>query len=441
MADAAEAVARLRLDASGFDKQANASFREFSKQLTSVKDATDAAMRGAEALQKVFVRSLGGTIAIGAASALGDAMRDVGAKIGSAAQAAMDASVGMKGMAQSFEEGAARAEKLNAAADGIVKSLNELKNASPVNAAIFRVFGGEKVLSDLEQATRFEAEAQMTTGAVNAARRARATAGMSPEQIRDYDLQAARKAQLDAARRIQDEGMRNRTVRALQDRFATEDVEAQDRFFRETDPDRRVAKAGFDGDLYDLQRDRQRERMRSDFQAGLREAKRQAEEMAAARRAEEMNLNTMQIVQAQSALNEAEQKKREIDRRVTETDAAAARIAQGVFGSARGPGQRMTSVEIGINRAVERAFNQQTIKSSREYRSSIAGELRAAGQSADAYAVNREIQKRREDQARQQADAPFAAAREAKDQQAKILEYMQQVREVLNELKAYAHVT
>ena len=90
MAEAAEAVARLRLDATGFDKQANASFREFSKQLTSVKDATDAAMRGAEALQKVFVKTLGGTIAIGAASALSDAMRDVGSKIGSAAQIAAE---------------------------------------------------------------------------------------------------------------------------------------------------------------------------------------------------------------------------------------------------------------------------------------------------------------------------------------------------------------
>lgn len=438
MAEAAEAVARLRLDASGFDKQANASFREFSKQLTSVKDATDVAMRGAEALQKVFVKTLGGTIAIGAASALGDAMRDVGAKIGAAGQIAADAQAGMKGLAQSFEEGAARAEKLNAAAAGVAKSLEELKNSSPVNAAIFKMFGGEGTLTALEESMRGAADAEMMAGAINAAKRAGQTAGMSPEQLKDFDLQSARQAQISAAQRIQDQGMRESTVRALQKRFATEDVEAQDKFFRETDPDRKAAKAGFDGDLYDLQRDRARERMRADFQTGLKEAQRQAEEMASARKTEEMNLNTMQIVEAQSALDEAEQRKKEVDRRVIETDAAAAKIAQGVFGSARGPGQRMTSMEIGINRAVDRAFNQQTIESSREYRDKIKAEL---GPGADAYKVNREIQKRREDQARQAARAPFEAAQAAKDQQTNILNYMKSVEDILNELKAYAHVT
>jgi hypothetical protein len=434
MAEAAEAVARLRLDATGFDKQANSSFREFSKQLTSVKDATDAAMRGAEALQKVFVKTLGGTIAIGAASALSDAMRDVGSKIGSAAQIAADAQNGIKGLAQSFEEGAARAEKLNAAAAGVAKSLEELQNASPVNAAIFRIFGGADVLENLQGSLRDAAESEMAMGAVNALRRSR----MSPEQVRDFDLQAARQSQLDAASKITNEERRRRTVQALRERFASEDVEAQDKFFRETDPDRKAARAGFDGDLYDRQRDRARERMRAEFQAGLKEAQRQAEDMARARQTEEMNLNTMQIVEAQSALDEAEQRKKEVDRRVIETDAAAAKIAQGVFGSARGPGQRMTSMEIGINRAVDRAFNQQTIASSREYRDQIKAEL---GPGADAYKVNREIQKKREDQARQAARAPFEAAQAAKNQQSEIIKYMQSVQDILNELKAYAHAT
>jgi uncharacterized protein YkuJ len=179
------------------------------------------------------------------------------------------------------------------------------------------------------------------------------------------------------------------------------------------------------------------------FRALMREAMRKREtsrqqEIEAARQTEEMNLNTMQIVEAQSALDEAEQKKREIDRRVTETDAAAAKIAQGVFGSARGPGQRMTSMEIGINRAVDRAFNQQTIKSSREYRDQIKAEL---GPGADGYAVNREIQKRRVKDAEEKAKAPFEAAKAAKDQQTNILKYMQSVQDILNELKAYAHAT
>jgi copper oxidase (laccase) domain-containing protein len=98
----------------------------------------------------------------------------------------------------------------------------------------------------------------------------------------------------------------------------------------------------------------------------------------------------------------------------------------------------MTSMEIGINRAVDRAFNQQTIASSREYRDQIKAEL---GPGADAYKVNREIQKKREDQARQAARAPFEAAQAAKNQQSEIIKYMQSVQDILNELKAYAHAT
>jgi len=223
---AAEAVARLRLDATGFDKQANASFREFSKQLTSVKDATDAAMRGAEALQKVFVKSLGGTIAIGAANALGDAMRDVGSKIGAAGQIAADAQAGIKGLAGSFEEGAARAEKLNAAAVGVAKTLEELKNSSPVQAAIFKVFGGEKTLSDLQDSLRGAAEAETMVGAQRGRDRARTISGMTPEQVREFDRQAVRQAQLDAAGRLGPD-FRDKTIQFLQEQFAAEDAAAE----------------------------------------------------------------------------------------------------------------------------------------------------------------------------------------------------------------------
>jgi len=148
------ATARLALDASGFDKQANASFREFSKQLTSVKDATDVAMRGAEALQKVFVKSIGGTIAIGAASALGDAMRDVGNRIGEAGNVASQAIAGLSGVAGSMEEAATRAATLASSADSARKSLEEMRNANPIQQGIFKLFGGDRVLQDLEESLR-----------------------------------------------------------------------------------------------------------------------------------------------------------------------------------------------------------------------------------------------------------------------------------------------
>ncbi|NBS79834.1 hypothetical protein EBS57_08545, partial [bacterium] len=61
------ATATLSLDASGFDRQANTSLRQFAKSLSGVKDGTDLALKGAETLQKMFVKSLGAGVAIGAA--------------------------------------------------------------------------------------------------------------------------------------------------------------------------------------------------------------------------------------------------------------------------------------------------------------------------------------------------------------------------------------
>ena len=130
MAASAEAVARLSLDAKGFDNQARSSFREFSKQLTTVKDGTDAAMRGAEALQKVFIKSLFGTAVIGAANILADVIRDVGNNLFTAGQAAQQAldKFNSLGEAGSLEESAAQAQILSNAISSVKAELTNIES-------------------------------------------------------------------------------------------------------------------------------------------------------------------------------------------------------------------------------------------------------------------------------------------------------------------------
>lgn len=450
MSATAEAVAKLSLDATGFDKQANASFREFSKQLTSVKDATDVAMRGAEALQKVFVKSLGGTLVTGAAYALSDAMRDVGVKMSASGQQAMDAQSGIKGLASSFQEAAARAEKFNAAAQNVSKTIDEI-NTNMLQKAVYsaanlydKMFqgGSGNILGDLEQSLRGAAEAELMGGSINAANRAKAIANMSPEQVRAYDLQQSRNAEMAAARRLSPD-FRERTIKSLQDRYAAEDAATSRAAQNAADvaaakSELAVMNAGISGSAAAEKIGAKFDEQRAAYKASEAERIKRLNEERARMAAEDQNLNTMQIIQAQEALLTAEDQKRQIDKRVIETDAAASKIAQGIFGSARGAGQRMTSVEVGINRAVERAYNQQTLSSSKEFRDKIKQEL---GPGADGYAVNRELQRRQEAAARERAKETFDAAAQAKDQQGKILEYMSHVRDVLNELKAYAHVS
>lgn len=233
MAEAAEAVARLSLDAKGFDRQAKQSLESFTKQLRSVKDATDVAMRGAEMLQKVFIKSLGGTLVTGAAYALGDAMRDVGTKMSGAAQQAMDAQTGMKGLANTFQDAAARADKFNAAAQNVAKTIDEINEnllqKAAYNAANLydRMFqgGSGNILGNLEQSLRGAADAELMGGSITAANRAKAIANMTPDQVKAYDLQQSRQAQIDAAKKLGPD-YRDRAVRALRETFSAEDAAA-----------------------------------------------------------------------------------------------------------------------------------------------------------------------------------------------------------------------
>lgn len=282
------ATARLALDASGFDKQANASFREFSKQLTSVKDATDVAMRGAEALQKVFVKSLGGTIAIGAASALGDAMRDIGNRIGSAADAAARAGAGITGFSGSLEEAAARAQSLSSASAEVGKALNELANANPIQKGIFNLFGGEEVLKQLEETTKGLAGMELLTGLQQGNRSARRLQAAGPdgqeaEQQRMADEKARRDLQSSAAFRGADPATQGKIMQAFEEKIALAqaardadrarkyDAETQklktDRLKKLADMQQQFTEQMLDRDLADARRARESERESADLLA------------------------------------------------------------------------------------------------------------------------------------------------------------------------------
>lgn len=305
----AAATARLALDASGFNKQANASFREFSKQLTSVKDGTDVAMRGAEALQKVFVKSLGGTIAIGAASALGDAMRDVGNQIGSAGSFAMEAMSGLNGLAGSMEEGANRGAKLAAAADSVRKTLEDLKNSSPIQAGIFNLLGGDQVLQDLESSQRGLAGQELLTGLKQGnkdqVRLSQAASQgqdvLEKEQQRMANEKARRelissKAFTGSNKATQDKilaefekkiVLENQVRQNLQiSKYNEETQKLKEKLLKEAaQSEEDFKKTMMDRDFADAKRDRERQIQREDFQRGLDEARKKADEMTAQRNA------------------------------------------------------------------------------------------------------------------------------------------------------------
>jgi hypothetical protein len=163
--------------------EARGALRGLQVQLMNIKDGTDAAVAGAKALQIALVKSVAGTAIIGAAGVLSDSIRDVGIKIGAAADEASRATKGFSGFAQSLDEGRQRADTLTQSADNTLKSLEAMKNAGIFQAGVFKLFGGEDVLKDLEEATRGLAGEEFRSGAAAGRRTAERRVGMTPEQI------------------------------------------------------------------------------------------------------------------------------------------------------------------------------------------------------------------------------------------------------------------
>lgn len=437
MAETAEAVARLGLDATGFDRQAKQSLESFTKQLRGVQDATDVVISGAEQLQKRFVKSLGGVAVIGLANALGDAMRDVGSKISGTAQAAADASSGFKGLAGSFEEGTARAEKLNAAAAGVAKTLEELNNSTSLKGLAFKAFGGEGVLANLQDSLKGSSAAEQYAGAVNALKRARETAGMSPEQVKAYDLQAQREQQLAQARALGGD-FGSKTEKALQEKFSLEDIEAQ----RQKDAAQKL--------IDDQAAERAKKEQDAKNAAAAKEAAKQKEvndaiEAARKKGSEAMAQRAGAAVRLRQQMREQyeAQKSQLFNNYLNQSRAAQAYSASEGLASSRYGAQMLANAQrrqANANRLDNYKFNQEQIQS---YADRMA--KRGSGQSLSDFekysnmAPDARRQKAAQDLADQKARRDNPSDRDkASATQEKIRELLEKN---LEELRKYAHVT
>jgi len=165
------------------NQRTRSAIKNLASSLANAKDATEATADAARALQTAFVKSIGGTALIAGAGALANVVRDVGARIGGAADESARAMASLKGFAQSLEEGRQRSDALSQSADNTLKTLEGLKNAGIFQSGVFKLFGGDKVLEDLEEATRGAAQAEFAAGAAAERRTAEGRLGMTPEQI------------------------------------------------------------------------------------------------------------------------------------------------------------------------------------------------------------------------------------------------------------------
>ena len=182
-------------------QKTRAAIRGLQSTLAGAKDGTDAVISSAKALQIALVKSVAGTAIVTGAGVLGDAVRDVGNRIGAAADESARATRNFSGFATSIQEGIKRQDEFAASAENTRKALEGLRDANLVQSIIFRASGGEKVLKDLEERAIAISRLEFGVAAQTERITAEKQAGMSPEQIEADKRAKEEKRRLDEARR------------------------------------------------------------------------------------------------------------------------------------------------------------------------------------------------------------------------------------------------
>jgi hypothetical protein len=153
---------------------------------------------------------------------------------------------------------------------------------------------------------------------------------------------------------------------------------------------------------------------------------------------------TKESVLLQEKVLDAQDRVNEARKRVIEADAKVADLTLKASGTGRGAGQRATSLEIGAQRAAERAFQNEQRRLTRQAYEDFKLASEVVGQPADRYSFNREQQRRLEEKQRQAAREPFNQQEEAQKNLKSSEAYLKAINKLLednlNELKTYAHV-
>jgi hypothetical protein len=414
--------------------------RGLSEALDSTGNSAQMASQAANVLAERFVRGIGGAAVVGAFKLITDQMNKVSETLGSMAEVAAKAHNQLQAMGdpKTFGDATNQAAPLLAAFESINLEIKKME-ANNFKNLTARLTGVRDEMEKLAASLKLAADAQMALGAASEAKRTRDISGMNPEQVKRYDLNLSRKAELDRAQSIGNADLRESAIQNLKDRYDQEDTNTLNANRAKADAE--AAKYELKGIEADASGAASAEAIGADF-----DRRRAAYKDAETERIRKLNedrdkLTPERILKAQGQLIDAAQQRFQAEKNNITAQGNASAIASGLGGSLRGPGQRMTSFEYGANKAVERAFQAAQKKEASRYKDEVAEDLMLQGKPYDGDAVNRELVQRRKKQAEQQAGEPFDAAKATQSALTDITKYMGDVQNLLNQLTQYAHVT
>lgn len=427
-------------------RKASTAMRGFVQDLSQARNASDVASAALGAFSKILGTTLAGTAVVMAGKVIIDSFQKVSENVNKAKDSLASAreEIAKMSSVRGLADGTAQANLLYKAASDAEKAIKEIERSKLQNF-IAEVRGAKDELVSMA------AEAKKAAAAASLEGIQRQAAMIAVEgAMTESDRAAAKAAEkytalIDAARKsgnqpllesliVEQQKAAQKAVDDLRKKSLTE--EAQKQAQQELKGIEADIKGAEDAVKILRKFDEESAKKEEERLQKLYSEKEKAEEKSRQEQGKlldrSIDLQEKQIT-AQERVNAAREE-------LIRAEGEVADIMARATGTGRGGQARASSFEIGVKNAAQRAFDQETRRQIKAQREQIQKEL---GPKADGYAVQREIQKRAEEAAKQRAAGPFTAQKEAQKNLGSAEAYLENIdkllSETLTELKTYAH--
>jgi hypothetical protein len=394
MADATqELMLRVRGDNSGADKaiagtktaidglnvsgqKAKQAFTSFSRSLSEARDASDVAASAANSLSTIVGRSLMGAFAVGGIKIFTDQINRMGEDVKAVATTAQKAfdDIEKAGQAMSLAEARSQVSQIDALLDSTNKKLADL-DRSPFQNFIAGATGARDAMEDLVGTSQKLRDVKLAEGIASENANAQHLSGLDKQQlaiakVNEEYVKRSKLAQTftdaEAYRIFQEESaaIKVRETNAIIDKGIEERTNKE----REASDIRRKNAM----DEFQLEIDGQNRKTEAESKAFFEKLDRDKQVLEQIKKIEEAEQKLNDLVAKRVELEDALVKAKQNQ---TIRQGELSTMTAGVGGSLRGPGQRQTSSEIGINRAGERAYQNEINRQAERYDQGIAEDL------------------------------------------------------------------
>jgi hypothetical protein len=414
-------------------QKASFAVKAFANDIANAKDASDVASAALGAFTRILGTSVAATVFAAGAKAVYDAYTEITGAVDKAKKSLEEAYevTSRGGLAENFAEGVAQAKEFDKVADSVNKKIKEI-NDSPFKNLIDSITGSTEKMRETVVLAEQEAARRREAASAAELQYQLSIQGATEEQKAIKEVEKALSDQLDQINVLKEgktaenlTAIANIKKEAIERKAATEERQKSEKNLSE------VIK----------------ERAQSELKAYEAEAKARQdaqkifqtfEEERAKAHKEELKRSAERIGTIQDEIKTLQERGDALRESLISAGGDIAMLGAAAFGSGRGPGQRMTSGEVGTRRNEQRAKQEATRRAGLEARQEAKERIikRAEKEGkvpiTGGYAINRELDKMAQEAAAQKALSPVE---EYKKQQKAIEENKQAVEKLTGELK------